>query len=975
MSGGAEPRPSASFPAFLAFLLAALACFPALLPRARFDARDRVVSLVVDFQGLRDQGRLAGRSTRAILEDLEALGAQRVALSPYSLQEMRALGWVRMGSLEGAPALLPTDAMPGRLRPLFLDNLSALTRSKAPAPSPLLEELSLFFDPEELEALTQSKLEPALRVGNHLLGTGTIPSLLSQAPEGSQVIFAATEALGYPAQLRPAAQLLAEKKASIGWVEFSGQRGVETLAKLGGLRLEPTHSIPDKELEKLPLSRVRPRWVRSIRERRIRNLYLRVFPPHNLPYAEATAYEANLRYFRRVRDDLLEAGYQLGFPLDPKAELALAPRPYLALASLGAALALAWLLSCFAWLPLIPLVILAIGLCFGLLGLYLVRGQVVFLNLLALLAATSSAAASILSLPAWIPSRRSFGTFLWAPFLVLVAASASGVLIFTLLSDPGFLVRELQFRGVKLVYLVPLGWIALYWLRHWDPFRSPLSHAQTGLLALAALAGLIYLARSGNFSPLPASSSEYALRDRLEAVLPYRPRTKESAIGYPLQGFFLASLWSQDCFYPPWASLGAGVAAVSATNSFCHLKTPFRDSVGRGLIGILAGLPLSLLVALAYHLFLRRGRRRTWVLAGFAGFGNFGDDWITENLLRAWEARAPEDVEIVLLCPDPDLASKRFRVPCISRTDPFAILDALRHAERFATGPGGLLQDQTSTRSLLYYLGLHLLARLHRVEHTAFLFEGIGPLSGRQAKSWVRFYLSTASLALVRDPESQTLAGGSPGLGLDAAFLALPRRREESPEEGAGVSLVLRPLPEAPDPLSAGVALGTTLIQWIRSQELEVEALLLAHPEHDQELAHALCEHFPELSVLDLASKDGRAALRRSRGLISGRLHPALFARALALPTLALGYAPKVSSVLEPLGVPVLELPFNPEAEPLSTFRDQLEAGPGPLVLPPELDTRLERSQELLDQAYGSPRRGVGETSSALGETSMQELP
>jgi polysaccharide pyruvyl transferase CsaB len=907
---------------------------------------------VADGRGFLEQAQAAGWTSEKLAHALASRGVTSLALRPSSLRDLLDRGILTRApaSLNGRSYLLGPQAIslqiPERLAQFTSIQIQG-NLLEVPAGGPLLEDLRIFFSQKELAAVRAAGLQPVFRLKNSGFHGDTPQSLLRGLPEGALIIFDDKEALGYPASMTPVARAMAAQKLRVGLVEFAGQRGVASLARRGGLRMQSVHSIPDDEMEKYPLGRVLPRWVRAASERRVRVFYLNPFPLHNLPVPVQVGLEANLVYLERIVAVLKTAGYHPGVPLQPAQEIPPAPMAARFVACLAAGVSLAWVLSFFRLLP--PALLLLLGVGIGLLGAIVggARGCGSVANGMALAAACTAPAAAVLTMEEASARGRSWikGILLGLPGVYL-ASLLAGVVVAALLSDPGYLTRLYSFRGVKLVYLGPLALVGAYHLHRVEVFRRKLRTVELGMLGLGALLGLVYLLRSGNFSPIPASGAEHKLRDTLEAILPYRPRTKEVAFGYPGLGVLATSASLGDGFWMGWSSLAGTVAGVSATNSFCHLKTPFSASAGRGLIGLLFGLPLALMGGLLYRLLLRREERPLWVVAGYAGMGNFGDDWITHNLLRELQARRPPEVELVLLTGSPETCLEKFGVRGVARFEFFSVLQVLRNADFFCTGPGGLIQDRTSWMNSAYYLGLHALARLVGIPRVAFLGEGFGPLRSSFLRSALRFFTASSDLCLVRDPVSRELVGAFAQVVPDASLWGPmpPPRTEPAPAKGA-LGLVLRHHPEAGEDFA--LPLAQALGSFVLEHHLAGIQLLPACPDLDASLTRRLEEALSEQGVPVTAGnlQGPEQAKERSTlaALVSMRLHGCLVALEEGIPLLALPYDPKVEILLDVGSYPHRADPLGPPEEVSQALKELLET-------PNESVAALQKANQLLRQ-------------------------
>ena len=119
--------------------------------------------------------------------------------------------------------------------------------------------------------------------------------------------------------------------------------------------------------------------------------------------------------------------------------------------------------------------------------------------------------------------------------------------------------------------------------------------------------------------------------------------------------------------------------------------------------------------------------RRGIVISGAYGCGNRGDELMLEALLRGIRRDAPESA-VTVLSHRPKETERRFDVDSIQYLDFPRIARSLRRANTLLLGGGNLLQDDTSRRSLAYYLAL--LRTGHRLGCRCILpSAGLGPLS------------------------------------------------------------------------------------------------------------------------------------------------------------------------------------------------------------------------------------------------------
>ena len=169
------------------------------------------------------------------------------------------------------------------------------------------------------------------------------------------------------------------------------------------------------------------------------------------------------------------------------------------------------------------------------------------------------------------------------------------------------------FRGVKLSQLGVYGFSALVmawvFLHHKGeslktdffalfPKNDRKVRMQTiSAILLVILAGTIYVLRSGD-GMLSVPTLEQRIRNDLETVLLYRPRTKEFLVAFPaIAAAFLFAARGNRVWTAMFGMLG-GIGFASVANTFCHMRAHFTVSLYRTLLSIAIGLVLGIAVTL-----------------------------------------------------------------------------------------------------------------------------------------------------------------------------------------------------------------------------------------------------------------------------------------------------------------------------------------------------------------------------------------
>lgn len=430
-------------------------------------------------------------------------------------------------------------------------------------------------------------------------------SALPTLGEPSVIIFDGESVLGFPTLLDAVA---AEVKKYPGWsvgvVEIVPQDGSAGLGRNADGILLSVHSITGEELAEIPPDKAVARYVRAVRERGVRVLYVRGYSDL-YGRAPGEALESNIEYIAALSEALKKEGYETGKaqPLGPF----IISKPLKALAAAGAIAFTGLLLLSVSGFPAALSITGALGAAIVIMvfpeggALLRVAEKLTALGVACFIPALAVAKFFLPATPAEEMFCASFSANVKAWALACVASIAGGVFTCSMLSNRDFFLRVDTFSGVKLAFLFPLLLISMLYLRKtgWslrEFVKTPLRYGDfaAGLFVLGAVA--IYLLRSGNEGPSAVGGFDSSIREFLENLFVVRPRTKEFIIGHP-------ALLAAGLFAPgknrilPYVILLFGVVGqVSVLNTFCHLHSPAmltwaRISMGIAL-GFLAGAAL-----------------------------------------------------------------------------------------------------------------------------------------------------------------------------------------------------------------------------------------------------------------------------------------------------------------------------------------------------------------------------------------------
>jgi polysaccharide pyruvyl transferase CsaB len=304
------------------------------------------------------------------------------------------------------------------------------------------------------------------------------------------------------------------------------------------------------------------------------------------------------------------------------------------------------------------------------------------------------------------------------------------------------------------------------------------------------------------------------------------------------------------------------------------------------------------------------------LVLGYYGFGNFGDELI---LSAVQDELASIKCEAVFAVNKPDQYAHPvcLRHTLVDRHDPIAMRAALRACDYVMLGGGGLIQDVTSWRSNLYYLGIPVLAGLHKKRVIAYA-QGVGPVRRPWIRRLVRAVFGRMILIDVRDDASRDFLLGcgirtrAISVSSDAGLSYLVARRDEpvatARREPRIVACVNERFGWTPEETAS-------FLDCLGSQSSARLDLVVLFPSADLAFTRAVRDRLmtpselivsPQpLPLLDLCSS---ATLT-----VAGRYHMAAAAVAARSPLVALAYDPKVSQLAEGCGFDAIKPGDSPQ--------------------------------------------------------------
>lgn len=299
------------------------------------------------------------------------------------------------------------------------------------------------------------------------------------------------------------------------------------------------------------------------------------------------------------------------------------------------------------------------------------------------------------------------------------------------------------------------------------------------------------------------------------------------------------------------------------------------------------------------------------VLSGYYGFRNNGDDAILKMIIRDIRKVHP-DMGITILSNRPADTKRTYAVNAVNRWNFFAIRKVMKEARLFISGGGSVIQDVTSTKSLLYYLTLILMAK--RYGNKVMLYaNGIGPVSKKQNQKRTKNVLNQVDVITLREEDSRDILNEMGVMNPKITVTCDPVLAIEDADTDAAENLLYR------HNLYGQPYILVSLREWktvpIFDAEL-LEGLKELKNKHNCELLFvpmqypndvAINQKYAKLTnsicIKKRLSADMCIGLAKSAKMVVGmRLHILIYAFAANVPSIGLAYDPKVESVMRYFG-------------------------------------------------------------------------
>ncbi len=143
------------------------------------------------------------------------------------------------------------------------------------------------------------------------------------------------------------------------------------------------------------------------------------------------------------------------------------------------------------------------------------------------------------------------------------------------------------------------------------------------------------------------------------------------------------------------------------------------------------------------------------LIFGYYGFQNTGDEALLQTVIQQMK-NATQKIDVTVLTYNEEETYNRYNVKVVNRNNFKEVFKAIKESDVVVSGGGSVLQDVTSSRSLIYYLSIILIAK-RMGKKVMFYGNGFGPITKQANKKISKYILDKVDVITVRDHHSKEL--------------------------------------------------------------------------------------------------------------------------------------------------------------------------------------------------------------------------
>ncbi len=308
---------------------------------------------------------------------------------------------------------------------------------------------------------------------------------------------------------------------------------------------------------------------------------------------------------------------------------------------------------------------------------------------------------------------------------------------------------------------------------------------------------------------------------------------------------------------------------------------------------------------------------RKILIVGYYGFENCGDDALLLAIVKSIK-NLNKKIEITALSYKPEETMLTYNINAIDRFKLKEVISEIKKSDVIIFGGGTLLQDKTSTRSLLYYLSIINISKIFN--KTIVLYSnGFGPITKKHNKFLTRRTLEKVDLLTLRDERALNdmrnigIKNKNVYVTADLAFTIDITTRIDVNELFAKESIPIdKPL------------VGVLIRNWgendyldelsyfcdeiVKKRERNIVLIPMQYPEDNRVSEELIKKSKEKIYIIkgNYSIEEKFKIIGSTKLNICMRLHGLIISATENIPILGLVYDPKVKAYLDLLGMPIL---------------------------------------------------------------------
>lgn len=319
-----------------------------------------------------------------------------------------------------------------------------------------------------------------------------------------------------------------------------------------------------------------------------------------------------------------------------------------------------------------------------------------------------------------------------------------------------------------------------------------------------------------------------------------------------------------------------------------------------------------------------RPKSYDFLLCGYYGYKNMGDEALLAAIAQNLHTHRP-CCNIAVLTKSVKDASLPQGCFAFNRFNLFSVTRVIKKSNVLLFGGGNLIQDVTSTKSLIYYLFLLRYANINGVR-TMLYANGIGPLVRRDKYPITARILNGVDVVTLRESRSaamlKTMGVTSPYIEITAdEVFTLPESRLEMSDNFPKNYFVLSI--RNWDELDRHCIDKLSGFAGYISKHYGLQPIVLSlNDDDDEEICKKLADEIGTICFTGMDTEHVRAILANAKFTVGMRLHSLVFSVLEGVPAIGISYDSKIISFLEYIGIDMLVPCDNINIESLVNYAD-----------------------------------------------------